>query len=1518
MKLKSFRLASRAVTLTSAFPATIALALVFMPALQAAIFFDNSASTLDFGNVLNWNSDALPSVTGNGNAYIGGNQNVVFSGAMATSQEVQVGTDASPYNVSEAIVPGGKASLTLNSGANLGVTNLVVGQGPGTVDQSGLVDVKTGATLSLSGRMFLGFYDGDETGLTKGTLSVNGGTVNIPTAQSLIVGGRENTQPTDYGRGELLMNSGTMNLGIMIVGIGGGLGQVTQTGGSITTNNYYTMGSIGQGTRHGSGIYDMSGGTFTANADFTVQESGNLTTTVSSFNQSGGIVNLNGNKYIGRTPNGTGVYNLSGSAILNIAATADLEVGGGGVTGAKGILNISGSSALNTNGVYALVVGKTSNSTGTVTQTGGTVTIASASTLGVWLGATAGATASYNLNGGTLIAPLITPAALASVKSFNFDGGQLVSNRTSLLTVATATTFTTTINTGGAKIDTGANGITWNPALLAGTGSGGLTKSGSGTLTLAGANTYTGAVNILAGTLQLGNGTTGTSVATPVTFGGSGRFNYQGVTTGSTQNIGTLTLNAGEGSVQSTYGTSGTTSLTFASLAARTAGATGNLVTSGGTNGTTNLIKFTAAPTASALIDRGLFFNGSSFAAYDAAGSGFVRAYGVGDTNYVAAAGGTSTIVTGATDNVALGGSVITQAAATINTLNLGANSLALDTGVAFQTDGIVQSGGAASTISGGTSLSTATPSGELIIRTNLSSDALTISTPLVDNTGATRLTVSGAGTLTFSTPNTYAGGTVVNSGTLKLGNAAALGASSGAVSIASGAALNLNGQTITNTNALTLNTGSLTNGSATPATFPGLITLGGASSFVAGSGNLVLTNSGTITGSGLGLTLDGAATGSSIASIIGTGTGTVTKNGSGTWTLSGANTYTGVTTINAGTLTASGGSAIADAAPVNLANIAGAVFNLASSETIGSLAGGGTTGGNVTLSSTTLTLGGNNTTTSYAGIISGTGGAISKTGTGSLTLSGVNSYTGGSNLAAGTVILGNAAGLGTSGNITFSGGTLLYGTGVTTDLSARIASGTSASPVAINTNGLTVTFATALNSNQSGGVSVSGVSGLLILTAANTYGGITQINVNTTLQVGASGVIPDSSVVLFNGNIKDAGGKLETLAFTETVAGLSGSVGIIQNKELTGSGTGTLIIDTAGQNYTFNGLIRNKTGVLAITKNGLGTQTILNSTIAANNDFSGGLTINGGTLKLQDAGYGNRVISGLNSNVAVALNATLALENTGAVGNISTTAKIISGAGAVEISAGNVGVITLTGVNTYTGGTTVTAGTLAVNGSSLANAGKLVINGGKVSITSPNNETVNTLYFGGTPQPSGTYGSTSSSATYKNDARFSGTGIVTVTTSPYETWLSLYPSITLSADKLPGADPDGDSLTNLQEYAFGTDPSVSSSGSIAYVNGGAITANGQPTTSINGVDFRAVFGRRKDYVSAGLTYTVQFSADLGTNWVNSTDTPAVLASDAIMDAVSVPYPFFIPVPANGPIPAGFAKPTFFRVSVSN
>ena len=93
------------------------------------------------------------------------------------------------------------------------------------------------------------------------------------------------------------------------------------------------------------------------------------------------------------------------------------------------------------------------------------------------------------------------------------------------------------------------------------------------------------------------------------------------------------------------------------------AGATGNFVVSGGTNGSSNKIVLTGATTG-ALLDKGYFFGGSSYAAYDT--GGFARAYGSADTSYVAATG-SNNIASTATNNVALTGNVTAQASAGIS-----------------------------------------------------------------------------------------------------------------------------------------------------------------------------------------------------------------------------------------------------------------------------------------------------------------------------------------------------------------------------------------------------------------------------------------------------------------------------------------------------------------------------------------------------------------------------------------------------------------------------------------------------------------------------------------------------------------------------------------------------------------------------------------------------------------------------------------------------------------------------------
>ncbi|CAN5420088.1 hypothetical protein BH20VER3_BH20VER3_06590 [soil metagenome] len=97
--------------------------------------------------------------------------------------------------------------------------------------------------------------------------------------------------------------------------------------------------------------------------------------------------------------------------------------------------------------------------------------------------------------------------------------------------------------------------------------------------------------------------------------------------------------------------------------------------------------------------------------------------------------------------------------------------------------------------------------------------------------------------------------------------------------------------------------------------------------------------------------------------------------------------------------------------------------------DSVGSIEGDGL----VFLGSSSLDVGGNNLSTTFAGVISdtgglkdGTGGSLSKSGSGTLTLTNENTYTGGTIVSAGALFVNNSAGSGTgSGPVEVDAGML-------------------------------------------------------------------------------------------------------------------------------------------------------------------------------------------------------------------------------------------------------------------------------------------------------------------------------------------------------------------------------------------------------------------------------------------------------------------------------------------------------------
>ena len=100
---------------------------------------------------------------------------------------------------------------------------------------------------------------------------------------------------------------------------------------------------------------------------------------------------------------------------------------------------------------------------------------------------------------------------------------------------------------------------------------------------------------------------------------------------------------------------------------------------------------------------------------------------------------------------------------------------------------------------------------------------------------------------------------------------------------------------------------------------------------------------------------------------------------------------------------------------------------------------------------------------------------------------------------------------------------------------------------------------------------------------------------------------------------------------------------------------------------------------------------------------------------------------------------------------------------------------------------------------------------------------------------------------------------------SSYETWIDAYRgTLPKAADRLPGADPDGDGASNLAEFAFNGAPDDGSDrGLFAIVIQDTSAPVGDELTLVIAVRNGAVFGSGNTATSDGLTYTTQGSLDL-------------------------------------------------------
>ena len=250
------------------------------------------------------------------------------------------------------------------------------------------------------------------------------------------------------------------------------------------------------------------------------------------------------------------------------------------------------------------------------------------------------------------------------------------------------------------------------------------------------------------------------------------------------------------------------------------------------------------------------------------------------------------------------------------------------------------------------------TPTGSALSGVTVNTNANNVSFDGVIS-GSGSITKTGAGTLILSGTNTYSGGTTISAGTLSIGSDTNIGSGT---------------NTIGNKGTLLL------------------------------SGNGTYTNDWTLSGAGSAIATDNNNTLSGVLS----GNGGLTKTGTGTLTLTGNNAYTGSTTISEGTLKgniASGTDlSIADSATYDGDNKARSV--------------GGLNGAGNILNTDGLTV----QSGDFAGSIDNSNSGLTKTGAGTLTLSGTNTYTGMTTVRSGTLALGSDL---TSNQLTLYGGTV-------------------------------------------------------------------------------------------------------------------------------------------------------------------------------------------------------------------------------------------------------------------------------------------------------------------------------------------------------------------------------------------------------------------------------------------------------------------------------------------------------------
>ncbi|RMH59728.1 MAG: hypothetical protein D6679_00910 [Candidatus Hydrogenedentota bacterium] len=702
-------------------------------------------------------------LTQQGTLTIDGATNAIELTAGASPTVTQSGALTLTNFSTRGIKAGASGSLTLSS-VNASGAGIIV-------ESTGAALTLTSPTIATTGTTAGTFSGGSAVTISNGTIT--GGLAFTSTGASSIsnttlTGGTNNITQS---AGSLTLSSCTLSgaTGTPLSITGGTAATLTSTNVTSTTA---TSASFG-----GAGTLTVTGGTFTGSVIFnTYSGTGNFSPTgvtgggnIIDLQNMTGTLTMTGTTLTSSGAATRGVAFTSGSGTMNLSGittagniTTEIENG----AASTGTINISGTNNLNATSTTGIL-----SDAGTISQTSGSIAIASATTgISVTGGSASFSGVSFSAIGTT---PLAVTGGTASVSNSTISGG--TNNVTQTAGTLTLTTCTLTGATGTPLSVTGATATTLTTPTVTSTTTTSASFGGAGTLTVTN-GTFTGSVVFSS-------------------YSGSGNFSPTSVT--------------GGGNIVDLQNFTGTLTMTGTALTAFGATDGGLVFTSG--SGTVN---------ASGISTTGSINNtGSSAAIIMAAGvSGTVNlsganAFGTTLSNGIIVDGGTVQSAAGSTALAGVTGDGIKITSGTVNLFGVsmmaaGANSYLTATGgnttlntagfTGAVTSGIVQSGAASVTL---TNSSVDGSSGAVVAVTGSGNTTLTNTVLTGGGAGADGLTFGSSGALSISGGGVGANqndGVVISSGSATISNGATISLNANGVNVTGAVTVNLTNANLT------------------------------------------------------------------------------------------------------------------------------------------------------------------------------------------------------------------------------------------------------------------------------------------------------------------------------------------------------------------------------------------------------------------------------------------------------------------------------------------------------------------------------------------------------------------------------------------------------------------------------------------------------------------------------------------------------------------------------------------------